>query len=74
MNTKTSGRVILHTTVGDIDIELWCRETPKACRNFIQLCLEGYYEDVIFHRVIKNFIAQTGDPTGTGMGKCCECR
>ncbi|RKP22997.1 cyclophilin-like domain-containing protein, partial [Syncephalis pseudoplumigaleata] len=64
----TSGRVILHTTVGDIDIELWCREAPRACRNFIQLCLEGYYEDVIFHRVVRNFIVQTGDPTGTGMG------
>jgi peptidyl-prolyl cis-trans isomerase SDCCAG10 len=61
--------VILHTTVGDIDIELWCKETPKACRNFVQLCLEGYYEGVIFHRVVPGFIVQGGDPTGTGEGK-----
>ncbi|RKP10406.1 cyclophilin-like domain-containing protein [Thamnocephalis sphaerospora] len=64
----TTGRVVLHTTVGDLDMELWCKEAPKACRNFIQLCLEGYYEDVIFHRVVPDFIVQGGDPTGTGMG------
>ena len=58
----------MQTTVGDIDIELWCRETPKACRNFIQLCMEGYYDDTIFHRVVKGFIVQGGDPTGTGLG------
>lgn len=44
--------------MGDIDIELWCREAPKACRNFIQLCMEGYYNGTIFHRVVKGFIAQ----------------
>lgn len=58
----------MKTTVGEIDIELWSKEAPKACRNFIQLCLEGYYDGLIFHRVVKGFIAQTGDPTGTGMG------
>lgn len=58
----------MKTTVGDIDIELWGREAPKACRNFIQLCLEGYYDNTIFHRVVKDFIVQGGDPTGTGMG------
>jgi len=46
------------TTAGDIDIELWAKETPKACRNFIQLCLEGYYDNTIFHRVVKDFIVQ----------------
>lgn len=56
------------TTVGDIDIELWCKECPMACRNFIQLCLEGYYNNVIFHRLEKDFIIQTGDPTGIGDG------
>ncbi|OZJ06236.1 hypothetical protein BZG36_00780 [Bifiguratus adelaidae] len=64
----TNGEVILHTTAGDIDIELWSKEAPKACRNFIQLCLEHYYDDVIFHRIVPNFIVQTGDPTGTGEG------
>lgn len=58
----------MKTTVGDIDLELWAKETPKACRNFIQLCIEGYYDNTIFHRIIKGFIAQGGDPTGTGEG------
>ncbi|CAN7994570.1 unnamed protein product, partial [Ixodes pacificus] len=60
--------VLLKTTVGDIDVELWSKETPKACRNFVQLCLDGYYNGTIFHRVVKGFIAQGGDPTGTGEG------
>ncbi|KAI9230905.1 MAG: cyclophilin-like domain-containing protein [Piptocephalis tieghemiana] len=64
----TSGRVILHTSCGDIDVELWSKQCPKACRNFIQLCLEGYYDGVIFHRIIPDFIAQTGDPTASGVG------
>ncbi|VDK28139.1 unnamed protein product [Gongylonema pulchrum] len=61
-------KVCLKTTVGDIDIELWSKECPLACRNFIQLCMEGYYNGTIFHRVIKEFIVQGGDPTGTGEG------
>lgn len=64
----TYGKVLLHTTVGDIDIELWPKQAPKACRNFVQLCMEEYYVDCIFHRVIRDFMAQTGDPTGTGTG------
>lgn len=64
----TNGKVLLNTTVGDIDIELWSKEAPKACRNFIQLCLENYYDGTIFHRVVKGFIVQGGDPTGTGTG------
>jgi peptidyl-prolyl cis-trans isomerase SDCCAG10 len=51
-----------------IDIELWPKEAPLACRNFIQLSLEGYYDNTIVHRVIKNFMVQMGDPTGTGEG------
>ncbi|KAL7069483.1 peptidyl-prolyl cis-trans isomerase, cyclophilin-type family protein [Cryptosporidium serpentis] len=64
----TSGKVLFETTLGEIDIELWCKECPVTCRNFIQLCMEGYYEGTIFHRVIKDFIIQGGDPTGTGSG------
>lgn len=64
----TSGKVLLKTSVGDIDIELWTRECPKACRNFIQLCMEGYYNGTIFHRVVKGFIVQGGDPIGDGTG------
>uniref|UniRef100_A0A2R9AN27 Spliceosome-associated protein CWC27 homolog n=1 Tax=Pan paniscus TaxID=9597 RepID=A0A2R9AN27_PANPA len=61
-------QVLLKTTAGDIDIELWSKEAPKACRNFIQLCLEAYYDNTIFHRVVPGFIVQGGDPTGTGSG------
>ncbi|EDV96659.1 spliceosome-associated protein CWC27 homolog [Drosophila grimshawi] len=64
----TSGKVLLKTTVGDIDIELWARECPKACRNFVQLCLEGYYNGTTFHRLVKGFIVQGGDPNGDGTG------
>eukprot|EP01119_Soliformovum_irregulare_P010075 TRINITY_DN2458_c0_g1_i1.p1 TRINITY_DN2458_c0_g1~~TRINITY_DN2458_c0_g1_i1.p1 ORF type:complete len:457 (+),score=142.25 TRINITY_DN2458_c0_g1_i1:70-1371(+) len=54
--------------MGDLDLELWPKETPRACRNFIQLCMEGYYTNTIFHRIVKGFIMQGGDPTGTGFG------
>ena len=54
----TQGKVLLETTVGDIEIELWSRECPKACRNFIQLCMENYYNKTKFHRVVKDFIVQ----------------
>ena len=64
----THGKVLLHTTAGDVDIELWPREAPLACRNFCQLCMEGYYEGTVFHRIIRNFMIQGGDPTGTGEG------
>ncbi|XP_053303995.1 spliceosome-associated protein CWC27 homolog [Spea bombifrons] len=64
----TSGKVLLKTTAGEIDIELWSKEAPKASRNFVQLCLEGYYDNTIFHRVVPDFIVQGGDPTGTGSG------
>ncbi|XP_049267303.1 spliceosome-associated protein CWC27 homolog isoform X2 [Rhipicephalus sanguineus] len=64
----TSGKVLLVTSVGDIEVELWSKEAPRACRNFVQLCMEGYYSGSIFHRVVKGFIAQGGDPTGTGNG------
>lgn len=64
----TSGKVIFHTNHGDLEIELWVNETPLACRNFIQLSLEGYYDNTIFHRLIKGFMIQGGDPTGTGEG------
>lgn len=63
------GKVTLKTTVGDLDVELWAKEAPKAVRNFVQLCLEGYYDGTAFHRIIKDFMAQGGDPTGTGTGE-----
>lgn len=64
----TSGKVQIITNYGQLDIELWCDESPKASKNFIQLCMEGYYDGTIFHRIIKDFMIQGGDPTGTGKG------
>lgn len=64
----TNGKVIITTTLGEIEIELWSKECPKACRNFVQLCLEKFYDSTIFHRVVPNFVAQGGDPSGTGLG------
>ncbi|EMD38986.1 hypothetical protein CERSUDRAFT_46786 [Gelatoporia subvermispora B] len=68
MALPTRGRVIIDTTAGEIDVELWSKETPKACRNFLALAMEGYYDGVIFHRIVPGFLVQTGDRTGTGAG------
>lgn len=65
---STTGKVVLKTSFGDVDIELWSREAPLACRNFVQLCLEGAYDGTAFHRVIPGFMVQGGDPEGTGRG------
>lgn len=68
LEPPTKGKVIINTTYGPLDVELWPKEAPKAVRNFVQLCLEGYYHNNIIHRIIKGFLVQTGDPTGTGTG------
>ncbi|KAI7861439.1 hypothetical protein BDF14DRAFT_1869805 [Spinellus fusiger] len=68
LEPQTNAKVILHTTAGDVEIELWGKETPQASRNFLQLCMEGYYDNTIFHRSVPHFILQGGDPTGTGHG------
>lgn len=60
--------VTLHTTGGDIKIELFCERCPKTCENFLALASTDYYNNTIFHRNIKGFIVQTGDPTNTGKG------
>lgn len=60
--------VILETNKGIIEIKLMPWVAPLACENFIKLIREGYYDGVIFHRVIKDFMIQGGDPTGTGRG------
>ncbi|KAF3775515.1 Peptidyl-prolyl cis-trans isomerase [Nymphaea thermarum] len=67
-NPKKKGYVQVHTTHGDLNIELHCDITPRACENFITLCERGYYDGVPFHRSIRNFMIQGGDPTGTGKG------
>ena len=58
----------LHTNKGDITIELLVGDAPKTVNNFVFLAREGFYSNVPFHRIIKDFMIQTGDPTGTGTG------
>jgi len=60
--------VVLETNQGNIEIKLKVDLAPKACENFIKLAEKGYYNGLIFHRVIKGFMIQGGDPTGTGSG------
>lgn len=60
LEPPTSGKVILKTTHGEIHVDLWTREAPMACRNFFQLCLEGFYDNSPFHRVILGFMIQNG--------------
>ena len=59
---------ILETNQGAIEIKLMPDLAPKACENFSKLIEKGYYDGLIFHRVIKGFMIQGGDPTGTGSG------
>ena len=53
---------------GEIIIDLLVKEAPKTVNNFVFLAKEGYYDGITFHRVIPGFMAQSGDPTGTGSG------
>jgi peptidyl-prolyl cis-trans isomerase-like 1 len=59
---------VIKTNMGTIELELFADQTPKTVENFIGLAEKGYYNGVIFHRVIKDFMIQGGDPTGTGRG------
>lgn len=56
----TTGRVVVDTTHGPLDVELWCKECPSTTRTFLQLCLDGYYDGMAFHRVLPDFLVQTG--------------
>ncbi|KAF8519547.1 peptidyl-prolyl cis-trans isomerase-like 3 [Gautieria morchelliformis] len=60
--------VTLHTSLGDLKIEIFCEAVPKAAENFLALCASKSYDNTIFHRNIKGFMIQGGDPTGTGKG------
>ena len=59
---------VMHTNMGDIHIKLFADKAPKTVKNFVTHAKNGYYNGLIFHRVIKDFMIQGGDPTGTGMG------
>jgi len=58
----------IKTDLGDIVVELYADRAPRTVNNFVFLAREGYYDGTTFHRVIANFMAQAGDPTGTGTG------
>ena len=58
----------IETSAGTLTVEFFPEDAPRTVNNFVFLAREGYYNDVIFHRVIKGFMIQGGDPTGTGMG------
>ena len=61
-------RAVIETNKGTIEIDLYPEHAPKTVNNFVFLAKEGFYDGVSFHRVIKNFVIQGGDPTGTGSG------
>jgi cyclophilin family peptidyl-prolyl cis-trans isomerase len=61
-------KILLSTTLGDITLELFPAAAPRAVENFVGLTEKWYYDGIIFHRVIRDFMIQGGDPTGTGSG------
>jgi cyclophilin family peptidyl-prolyl cis-trans isomerase len=66
---KTDNPVaVIESTLGKIAVELFPGEAPDTVANFLKLVAKGYYDGVLFHRVIPEFMVQTGDPTGTGRG------
>ncbi|KAI9888824.1 MAG: Peptidyl-prolyl cis-trans isomerase cyp10 [Vezdaea aestivalis] len=60
--------VTLHTSLGNLKLEIFCETVPKTAKNFLALCASGYYNDTTFHRNIPAFMIQGGDPTGKGKG------
>ncbi len=68
IDTTKSYTATIKTNRGDILLDLFADKTPKTVNNFVFLAKDGYYKDVKFHRVLANFMVQTGDPTGTGRG------
>jgi len=65
---KKKGYARLTTNYGSLNLELYCDTVPKTCENFLKLAAKGYYNGTIFHRSIRHFMLQGGDPTGTGTG------
>ena len=68
ISTDQPIQLSMQTSKGMIELELYPQYAPKTVNNFVFLAKEGYYDDVVFHRVIPNFMVQGGDPTGTGRG------
>lgn len=68
IDTSKTYYAMVDTSLGAFKIELFANETPNTVNNFVFLAQQGFYDGVIFHRVLKTFMIQTGDPTGTGRG------
>ncbi|OEU22618.1 cyclophilin-like protein, partial [Fragilariopsis cylindrus CCMP1102] len=58
---QTSANVIFETTYGPLSIHLWLKECPRTTMYFLQLCADGFYDNIVFHRIVPNFLIQTGD-------------
>jgi peptidyl-prolyl cis-trans isomerase B (cyclophilin B) len=79
MSDLSDINITVTTNKGDIDITLFSADAPVTCASFLNLASRGFYDGIVFHRVIDNFMIQGGDPTGTGMGGPgykfeCECK
>lgn len=68
IDPKKTYTAILHTDKGDITVDLFAAQAPATVNNFVFLARDGFYNNTTFHRVIGGFMAQAGDPTGTGTG------
>lgn len=68
IDTEVNYQATIHTDKGDIILDLFEDQVPNTVNNFVFLARNNYYDDTIFHRVIEDFMAQGGDPTGTGRG------
>lgn len=65
---EKQNEISLQTTMGDIHVLLYLEDCPKTCENFIKLTKKGYYNNILIHRVVKNFMIQSGCPKGDGTG------
>ncbi|MCL4792217.1 MAG: peptidylprolyl isomerase, partial [Gammaproteobacteria bacterium] len=68
VETNRTYKAVIETARGNIEIELFPEHAPKTVNNFVFLACEGFYDGVVFHRVIADFMIQGGDPTGSGRG------
>ncbi|HJS29645.1 MAG TPA: peptidylprolyl isomerase [Anaerolineales bacterium] len=68
IDPRTEYQALIRTDKGDVTIDLYAANVPVTVNNFVFLAEQGFYDDTIFHRVIPDFVAQGGDPTGTGRG------
>ncbi len=79
MSDISNINITITTNKGDIDLTLFAADAPVTCASFLNLAARDFYNDIVFHRVINNFMIQGGDPKGTGMGGPgykfeCECK